>query len=68
MEPAGDDMRVMPGEGILPLEQILSTAEEIGYEGYVSLELFSKEIWEMDVFEAAQLGYEKSSVLLDRFE
>lgn len=59
-ELANDSMRVFPGEGVFPLKQILGAIADIGYEGYLSLELFNEEVWEMNVEEAARLSHEKA--------
>ena len=37
----------------------LSAALAQGYEGYVSLELFSEALWQQDPTEVARLGMEK---------
>jgi 2-keto-myo-inositol isomerase len=37
----GDEDRVLPGEGVLRLERFYSTLREIGYDGVLSVELFS---------------------------
>lgn len=54
-----DADRVMPGDGVGPLEEIEHLALTQGYEGYVSLELFNEELWQQDPMEVAQLGMEK---------
>ena len=53
-----DRHRVWLGEGIFPLERILSMIEATGYEGYASLELFDQAVWAMDPFEAARRAYD----------
>jgi len=64
LETAADNMRVFPGEGILPLKDILKAIAKIGYDGYLSLELFCKDVWDMPVQEAARLSYKKASAFL----
>jgi len=63
-EMAADNMRVFPGDGVFPLRDILGTIAEIGYEGYVSLELFCQDVWDMDVGAAARLSFEKASAFM----
>jgi len=57
-EIAEDSHRALPGDGIMPLTEILQAVSEIGYEGYYSLELFDQRLWGMDVREAATLAFE----------
>lgn len=64
LEMATDSMRVLPGEGVFPLKDILGAAADIGYDGYVSLELFNQQIWDMEVVEAAALCYDKTDAFM----
>ena len=54
-----DAHRIMPGEGILPLEDVLQTLWRINYRGALTLELFNRELWERPPEEVARLGLEK---------
>lgn len=38
--------RVLPGEGILPVEQILTGLIDAGYRGYVDYQIWSKPLWQ----------------------
>ena len=49
-----DKDRVLPGEGILPIKEIIERLKKIGYKGYYSLELFSEELWKMPVQKAVE--------------
>lgn len=49
-----DSHRLLPGEGILPLREILSSLSKIGYDKMVSIELFRPEYWERDPLELAR--------------
>ena len=53
-----DHDRVLLGHGVLPLTEILGIIEGKGYEGYYSLELFNRELWEESPSRAARLAYE----------
>jgi sugar phosphate isomerase/epimerase len=53
------DTRAFPGEGIAGTEAWVKTALDSGYDGYFSLELFSRKLWEMPAKEAARLCYSK---------
>jgi 2-keto-myo-inositol isomerase len=37
--------RLMPGLGVLPLREDLQALQDIGYDGYLSLEIFRPEYW-----------------------
>jgi len=58
-------MRVFPGEGVFPLRGILGAIAAVGYGGYLSLELFNRQLWEMDVAEAARISFQKASAFLE---
>jgi sugar phosphate isomerase/epimerase len=53
-----DGARIMPGDGIAPLKQIIQYLNEIGGKKILSLELFNKKYYEMDALEAAKIGIE----------
>jgi sugar phosphate isomerase/epimerase len=61
-----DADRVMPGDGIAPLDRILRTLRDIGYRGHLSLELFSKTYWAQDPLSVARLGLEKMKAAVAR--
>jgi 2-keto-myo-inositol isomerase len=54
-----DEDRVWPGDGHLDLQQYLRLLREIGYGGWLSLELFREDLWTRDPLEVAQIGLEK---------
>jgi sugar phosphate isomerase/epimerase len=54
-----DEHRVYPGDGVAPLGEIFRTLHEIGFDGFLSLELFNPEYWKQDAFEVACIGLEK---------
>ena len=55
-EKIGDRDRVMPGDGIAPLTQILRCLHANGSHAVLSLELFSRVYWEKDALEVARMG------------
>ncbi len=55
-ELAADGDRIFPGEGDFRLGQIMGRLREIGYEGYVSLELFNPVLWQTPAKQLAELG------------
>ncbi|MCS7253507.1 MAG: sugar phosphate isomerase/epimerase family protein [Armatimonadota bacterium] len=60
-----DADRVYPGDGILPLHQIVRDVIGRGYRGAISLELFNRELWERDPKEVAQVGIEKMRAIVE---
>jgi sugar phosphate isomerase/epimerase len=62
-----DADRVLPGEGAFPLAAIVDRLRALGYEGYVSLELFNEAFaarWAADPAAAARVAYERTAALL----
>ena len=49
-----DRHRLLPGLGILPLDQMLSSFRKIGYDTVASVEIFRPEYWERDPFTIAR--------------
>ncbi|MCX8065725.1 MAG: sugar phosphate isomerase/epimerase [Candidatus Hydrogenedentes bacterium] len=58
-EEQGDSHRVLPGDGVLPLKEVLITLKKIGYKGCLSLEIFKRDLWESDLRKVAELGLQK---------
>lgn len=50
--------RVLPGEGVLDLPEIISALERSGYEGYFAIELFNADLWALPAKETARRCYE----------
>ncbi len=48
-----NDSRIIPGDGIAPVERIIRTLAEKGYAGALSVELFRADIVQADPFEVA---------------
>jgi sugar phosphate isomerase/epimerase len=55
-ELATDSDRILPGEGDFHLNEVLLRLREMGYDGYVSLELFNPVLWQMKNTQVAELG------------
>jgi 2-keto-myo-inositol isomerase len=53
LETIEDAHRLLPGEGVIPLEDILVRLKHIGFDGLCSVELFRPEYWERDPVELA---------------
>jgi len=54
-----DADRVWPGDGHLDLRRYLALLRQIGYRGWLSLELFREDLWARDPLEVARTGLEK---------
>jgi sugar phosphate isomerase/epimerase len=51
-----DSDRVFPGDGDFRFAPLLSTLKQIGYEGYISLEVMNPTFWQMKPTQVAELG------------
>lgn len=60
-----DPDRVMPGEGIVDLGLYLRKLREIGYDRWISLELFRPDLWQQDPREVARVGLEKMRAVVE---
>jgi len=58
-EEQGDEHRLYPGDGILPLVELLKDLRAINYVGPLSLELFRREHWKQDPKQVAETGRRK---------
>jgi sugar phosphate isomerase/epimerase len=61
-----DQDRVIPGQGVLPLQQILQAVRAAGYDGPVSAELLNPRLWELDAEKLAHSVYQAVADLCDR--
>lgn len=50
-----DDQRLLPGEGIIDLKTMLNSLKTIGYDSFISVETFSKELPQLPAVEVARL-------------
>lgn len=67
--PAGqlkDADRIYPGDGVLPLAQLLKDLWANGFRGPLSLELFNREEWKKPAEEVAKTGIEKMRAVIAR--
>ncbi len=65
-EKISDRDRVMPGDGIAPLPQILRTLRENHGSTVLSLELFSPVYWQKDPLEVARTGLAKMKAAVEK--
>lgn len=61
-----DRDRVMPGDGIAPLPQILRDLSAKGGQTVLSLELFSQVYWDKDPLEVAKTGLAKMKAAVEK--
>ena len=54
-----DGDRVFPGDGVIPLARFVALLRQIGYSGWVSLELFREDLWREDPLDVARRGLAK---------
>jgi 2-keto-myo-inositol isomerase len=66
LEDMKDKDRVFPGDGILPLPQILKDLKTTGFKGCVSLELYNQEYYKQDLLQVAKTGMEKTLAVMDK--
>jgi sugar phosphate isomerase/epimerase len=59
-----DAARVFPGDGSAPLRSVLRTLRDIGFRGYLSLELFNPNYWKQDPHLMARTGLEKMKAVV----
>jgi sugar phosphate isomerase/epimerase len=50
-----DTARVLPGEGVARLDDMLNALAAAGYTGDVSLKIFNQRIWDLEAEEAAKI-------------
>jgi sugar phosphate isomerase/epimerase len=61
-----DAQRVYPGDGVAPLRDILRTLKQMGFRGFLSLELFNRTYWKQDALLVARTGLEKLRAVVRR--
>ncbi len=61
-----DAHRLYPGEGIIPIDTILSSLRARGYDSVFSIEIFRPEYWEQDPREVARAARVAAAAVLTR--
>ena len=61
-----DAHRLYPGEGVIPIDEILSALRARGFDGTVSIEIFRPEYWEQDSRCVARTAREKAERVLTK--
>ncbi len=63
---ANDSHRVMPGDGVAPMDEILRNLYVSGPGKVLSLELFNRNYWKQDAVDVAKLGLEKMKAAVNQ--
>jgi len=58
LDKLNDEHRLFPGEGVMDLKEICEVLRDKGYQGPLSVELFSPKLWEMPPKEVARKAWE----------
>jgi sugar phosphate isomerase/epimerase len=61
-----DSYRVYPGDGVAPLTKILQTFKQIGFKGFLSVELFNETYWRQPALGVAQTCVAKTNAVIQR--
>jgi 2-keto-myo-inositol isomerase len=67
-ELAGDSDRILPGDGDVPLGPILDHLVQIGYDGFLSLEVLNPQFWRIAADQVADVAYQALQRLLGQYQ
>jgi sugar phosphate isomerase/epimerase len=62
--PRSENDRLMPGDGVIPLREIVTTLEEAGYRGHYEVEVWSRDLWKLDHHQLVRACLQRSGDLL----
>ncbi len=60
-----DPDRVMPGDGVFDLKRYVALLDQIGYDRFLSLELFREDLYCQDPLQVAQIGLHKMKSVVE---
>lgn len=60
-----DPDRVLPGDGVIDLKRYVVLLKQIGYDRFLSLELFREDLWQRDPLKVARLGLQKMQAVCE---
>jgi 2-keto-myo-inositol isomerase len=66
-EAFSDARRLLPGLGVVPLDEICKRLKRIGYDGSCAVELFRPEYWSWDPFELAVKSRQAAATVLSPY-
>jgi 2-keto-myo-inositol isomerase len=58
LETLTDGKRLFPGRGVIKLKEFTRELKDMGWNGWLSVELFREEYWKRDPFEVAKESME----------
>ena len=61
-----DSDRVYPGDGVAPLVEAFRTLRGIGFDGYLSVELFNPGYWQQDPLKVARTALDKLKSIVEQ--
>jgi sugar phosphate isomerase/epimerase len=61
-----DSDRIYPGDGVAPLLEIFGILKKIGFDGFLSVELFNPNYWHQDPLLVARTALEKLKAVIGR--
>jgi 2-keto-myo-inositol isomerase len=61
-----DSDRVYPGDGVAPLVDVFRTLRGIGFDGYLSVELFNPTYWQQDPLKVARTALDKLKAVIQK--
>jgi len=65
-EKISDADRIYPGDGVAPLQEIISILVQTGFRGALSLELFNRSYWKQDPLTVARTGLRKMQQVVEQ--
>lgn len=65
-ETLNDSLRVMPGDGVAPMDKILKMLHDKNTPIVLSVELFNEDYWKKDPMEVAKIGLEKMKMCVEK--
>lgn len=66
--PRCDNDRVLPGDGEIPLAEIVAALEQHGYDGAYEMEIWSTDLWKGDYFDLLSVCRDRFVGLFDNVE
>jgi sugar phosphate isomerase/epimerase len=60
-----DADRVLPGDGCVDLRRFVALLRQVGYNRWLSLELFREDLWAQNPLDVAKLGLEKMRAVVE---
>jgi len=67
LDKLSDSDRVWPGDGIIPLDKILSVLKSIKFNGVATVELFNPEYWSWSPEKAIKAAKEKTEAVIKKY-